>query len=95
MTIYNTSFGADQVLSKMTFLFGVIIVGNVVDNVSHPKWVALFLQITLGVSWCLTGGIVNKAAAFAKIPPSYKGAVDVNFNLSQLMGSGIVIISIL
>ena len=43
MTIYNTTFTVVQVYLKMTFMFGLVVIGNVVDNVSQPKWVILFL----------------------------------------------------
>ena len=39
----------------MAFLFGYIIVGNIVDNISSPKNLAIVLQVTLGVTWGLTG----------------------------------------
>ena len=59
MTIYNTSFEMVQVYMKMTFMFGLIVIGNVVDNVSQPKYVTIFLQITLGLYWLITGIFVN------------------------------------
>ena len=43
----------------MAFLFGYIIVGNVVDNIAAPKKLAIFLQVTLGVTWCSTGTVVK------------------------------------
>lgn len=43
-------------------MLGLIIVGNVVDNVSQPKWVALFVQIALGCSWILTGSLIRTTA---------------------------------
>ena len=43
----------------MTFMLGLVIIGNVVDNVSQPRLVILFLQISLGVCWVLTGTIVH------------------------------------
>lgn len=39
----------------MAFVFGFVIVGNVVDNVSTPKTLAIVLQIVLGTTWVLTG----------------------------------------
>ena len=58
MTIYSPSVGKNQVMLKMTFLFGLIIIGNVIDNVSNPKWVCIFLQATLGMTWIITGFLV-------------------------------------
>ena len=43
MTIYNPSVGKNQMMLKMTFMLGLSIVGNVVDNVSQPKWVAIIV----------------------------------------------------
>ena len=43
MTIYNTAFEKEILFLKTTFLLGLIIVGNVVDNMSHPKWVVIIL----------------------------------------------------
>ena len=58
MTIYNTTFTVVQVYLKMTFMFGLVVIGNVVDNVSQPKWVILFLQVGLGITWINTGALV-------------------------------------
>jgi len=58
MTIYNTAFGKEKLFLEMTFLFGLIIIGNILDNVSQPKWVLIFLQLTLCLTWSATGGIV-------------------------------------
>ena len=60
ITIYNPEFGKFQDNLKLTFMFGLIIFGNVVDNVSQPKWVAIFLQLALGASWIINGFIVYK-----------------------------------
>ena len=40
-------------------MFGLIVVGNVVDNVSEPKWVAIFLQVALSLCWAITGVLVQ------------------------------------
>ena len=34
MTLYNPAFGQVSIFLKMTFTFGLMIIGNVVDNVS-------------------------------------------------------------
>jgi hypothetical protein len=48
----------------MSFMIGLIIFGNIVDNVSHPKWVAIFVQLTISVSWGVTGLLVYHIATF-------------------------------
>ena len=58
MTVYSPSVGGSQVILKETFMLGLIVFGNIVDNVSQPLWVAIFAQVFLGVSWILIGGLV-------------------------------------
>jgi len=41
MTIYNTAFEKEVITLKITFLLGLVIVGNVVDNISHLNWVVI------------------------------------------------------
>ena len=43
LTIYNAAFGKDIIFLKITFLLGLILFGNIVDNISKPKWVAIFV----------------------------------------------------
>lgn len=86
----------------MTFMFGLVIVGNVVDNVSQPRWVILFLQISLGVCWVLTGTIVHfNETHFKDHSKESEFSHDIrltylnNLMVAQLLGSGVVIINIL
>ena len=59
VTLFKNSSKTDDNQLRMAFLFGYIIVGNVVDNIAAPKKLAIFLQVTLGVTWCSTGTIVK------------------------------------
>ena len=86
----------------MTFMFGLVIVGNVVDNVSQPRWVILFLQVSLGVCWVLTGTIVHfNETHFEEHSKESEFSHDIrltylnNLMVAQLLGSGVVIINIL
>jgi len=73
-------------------MFGFLIVGNVVDNLNTPKYWAIYLQLLLGVSFIVTGGIVsivledrNRAGIFL----FYMG------NLSQVLAAGTILINLL
>ena len=96
MTIYNTSFALEQVSLKMTFTFGLVVIGNIVDNVSQPKWVALFLQVALGFCWIIIGVVVwyieSDQLTFGKDISAY---FLNNLMIAQFLGSGVVIINIL
>lgn len=85
MTIYNPSSGKADIELKMTFMLGLIIIGNVVDNVSQPKWVALFVQIALGSSWILTGTLIRTSEnAYKKkdLIHDFKTSFFCNMNLA-------------
>ena len=43
LTVYNIGFSESQIFLKMSFMIGLVIFGNIIDNISHPKWVAIFL----------------------------------------------------
>ena len=42
MTIFNANFGEKNYILKLSFLFGLTIFGNLVDNVSQPRWLFLY-----------------------------------------------------
>ena len=73
-------------------MFGLIVIGNVVDNVSQPKWVAIFLQVALGTTWIITGFLVHYGD---HEKPDTKRSFLNNLMIAQLFGSGVVIINIL
>jgi hypothetical protein len=76
----------------MGFLFGIIIAGNIIDNVATPKTLAIFLQIWLGFSWMNTGWWVQSALAKndkCAVLQSWTGLSP------QILGAGLVLINIL
>ena len=40
LTVYNTEF-SDGVLTRMTYMFGLVVFGNLIDNISKPKFVLI------------------------------------------------------
>ena len=100
MTIYNPSFGANIFYLKMTFMLGLLIFGNIVDNISQPKWLALFVQIALGFCWIMAGFEVNLIEHLNEDTRGhYKKRIEKNYfnslKISQFLASGVVIISLL
>ena len=49
-------------MMKMTFMFGLVVFGNLIDNVSRPKNVLIIFQMALSVCWILTGVLVTNRA---------------------------------
>ena len=98
-TFYNPAFGQTKLFLKLTFLFGIFIIGNVVDNVSQPRYVVIVLQVFLSISWILTGIFVHTSLSLSdeEIIKKYeaKQAFVTNLQLSQLTASGVVLINIL
>ena len=43
ITIFRESISSDEYELRMSFLFGYVIIGNIVDNVSSPKILAILL----------------------------------------------------
>ena len=43
VTLFRDTSGSDENRLRMAFLFGYIIVGNIVDNISNPKILAIIL----------------------------------------------------
>ena len=100
MTIYNVSFSREDAYLKMTFMFGLVVIGNSVDNISQPKYLLIYLQLFLGASWIITGFLVHYALKHNddhdfKDNEKLTHNFFQNENLSQFFGSGVVLINIL
>lgn len=87
----------------MTYFLGLLIFGNILDNVSQPRWVALFAQIFLGTIWIGTGLKVNIIIEAFDLG----GHIDANIRegiiesffsdlkCTHFIASGVVLISLL
>ena len=84
----------------MTFMFNLVVAGNVIDNISQPKWVAIFFQLALALSWLYSGLVVwvclnTESESTSFDPAQWRDQVLRNFNMAQLFGSATVIFNIL
>ena len=43
----------------MTFMFGLVVYGNLTDNFSQPKFILVYSQAFLAICWILTGVLVH------------------------------------
>ena len=43
MTFFRSSFDESDYQLRDSFLFGIIVVGNIIDNVASPKYLAICL----------------------------------------------------
>ena len=102
MTIYNPAMGYNYIYLKMTFLIGMMIFGNIVDNVSQPRLLAIVIEIGLAIIWIFVGAdvymIMNTELTKAEVV-IYEDALMMGFfhnlEVAQFVASGIVIINIL
>ena len=56
---------------RIAFLVGLLIVGNITDNIPSPKYIAIVLQLTLAVVWTTTGLMVAFISEEQKKHPEY------------------------
>lgn len=82
---------------KMTFMFGLVVFGNLIDNVSQPKFVLIIFQIALGLCWIFTGILVEYSLDYTveELDEYIKNALFLNLNIAQFFASGILILCIL
>src|SRR5437016_3865061 len=45
----------DYFIIRMTFAFGFLLFGNILDNIHNPKRFCLFLEGFLGITYMMTG----------------------------------------
>ena len=39
-------------------MIGVLVIGNIIDNVSTPKYLSIAIQFSLAITWLLTSAVV-------------------------------------
>jgi len=61
MTLFRSDIDAFETSMTVSYLFGVLLIGNILDNIPNPKILALTLQLLVAFSWILTGIHVNYA----------------------------------
>ena len=64
---------------RIAFLFGLLLVGNIIDNTPTPKSMAIILQFSLAVVWIFTGGIVNYILSLRQLGKKLPTYVDYMF----------------
>lgn len=58
MTIFNVTYDEKNFVLKLSFLFGLSIFGNLVDNMSQPKALIVYAQLALSLYWIYTGIVI-------------------------------------
>ena len=43
MTLFRDNFNTDELQARMAFMFGILVTGNIIDNVATPKSLAITL----------------------------------------------------
>ena len=60
LTFYRVQFDNIEDQLRWMFVFGMLLVGNVIDNMSYVKPIVMILHIYLGIMWISTGFRVYK-----------------------------------
>ena len=59
MTFKRFSADASDVLNLMSYFFGMLIFGNIIDNISNCKPMLLVVQLVLCIGWAHAGYLTN------------------------------------
>lgn len=59
LTFYRPQFHNKYMQLHESLIFGLLLIGNTLDNLAAPKWIAIGSQVSLATFWVLTGGIVQ------------------------------------
>ena len=91
MTFFRSAEDESDLQLRDSFLFGLIVVGNIIDNVSNPKYLLIFLQVSLSFTWVIDGLQIQYAIGHhcKFFENNYIGAS------AQLIAAGVVLIYIL
>ena len=55
VTFYSASSKRWVICLKLSLLLGLVLFGNIADNLSQPRTLMLFTQISLSIYWTFTG----------------------------------------
>lgn len=105
VTFYSPDFKDQQLYVEfnyfpihLSFLFGFLILGNSVDNLSNPKILMLICEVALGITWILEGAITqfyNYNFPKHSKPQDERLCMYWLANIASIMSAGIVITLIL
>lgn len=87
MTLVEGVFCEKDFILRYAYQFGILIVGNLIDNIPTPKYFVIALQFILGISW-ICHGLLKEYVS--------KITTDNNFGvLAQFIAGGIILTNIL
>jgi hypothetical protein len=78
----------------LSFLFGFLLTGNIIDNISTPQGLAVGMQIVLGLIWILTGLWIRESIRMDG-ETTYSSLIIYLANFGELASSGVILINIL
>ncbi len=92
MTLLKDNLNHYDEQIRLSFLLGVLLAGNLLDNISNPRTFTLVLQLLLAISWILTGIHVTFAIPRGCDSVLFIGSIEM---IGEIFASGIVLISII
>ena len=58
ITIQRVEYDSTDLILKASYMIGVLVIGNIIDNVSTPKYLSIAIQFSLAITWFSTGALV-------------------------------------
>ena len=78
---------------RLMFVFGMLVIGNVIDNMSYVKPLVVFLDFFLAICWLNTGLRIYKSLhIYGHCDGSVLHSIGI---LDQIPSSGLMLISII
>ena len=71
ITFNRQEFNSLHTDLRIAFLVGLLVIGNIIDNIPSPKFIAIALQLTLAIVWTATGLMVAFISEEQKRHPEY------------------------
>ena len=92
MTLFRDNVDEPNMEFRKSFFLGIIITGNIIDNVYNPKTIVIVLQIWLGLNWIMSAWEIQIAI---KNECTFISSFSASGDMAQVLGSGIVLINTL
>ena len=93
VTFYAVEIEPNTVQMRLSFFFGLLLIGSIIDNKYNPKSIAIGLQIGLALTWACLG--LNNEFIYRTKQKDSLYLLHPLEDLAQIFSAGIIVINIL
>ena len=72
-------YDSTDLILKASYMIGVLVIGNIIDNVSTPKYLSMALQFSLAITWLSTSALVYY------IQKTYPAGTHLDYELTNIV----------